>query len=297
MKIRWQGSGVLFVFVAVIVTLSFAGCASMREFRTSREVVLEDPPYYHGRISVENLQDATIGCLPIALAKRTDDRQNQEVWQTLLARMNAFLESQTWTMPLEPIDLPIDEAPDLYVGNGDMMGAPVRSSAFSDEDESIPRMMLFSQDGSRAWRNELSEVADREGVDYVIFLTLGLSEYLVRQKDWMGKKELALGTGYRMPVKWLSSLEDPVTVLHVTGALLGKDGKIHRVGAEGILAAETASFLESVIGLRNTLGEDAVKGVATDLRRQDLAGKPLAYEVTIQNLVAGLLQRNDLLVD
>ena len=202
-------------------------------------------------------------------------------------------------MPLDPITLPAGEAPELFVGNADMMGSPVSMSSFIDEheDEDQPIMALYFRNASQEWKRKLLAAATENDIDAVLFFTIGFSEYFVRQKDWLGKKELEMGIGHSIPVKWLTSLDDPVEVIHIMGALMDKTGKIYRAGAEGIVAAKTASFFESIIGLRNTLTDDAVSAITTDLRREDLPGKPLNYKVALQNLIANLLDRKDLIIE
>jgi len=71
---------------------------------------------------------------------------------------------------------------------------------------------------------------------------------------------------------------------------------IFRSTQKVILAAKTASLLESAIGLRNALGDEAVSQLTTNVVRKDLPGHPLAYQVALRNLIANLLGREDLLI-
>lgn len=283
--------------IALSAMFIIVGCAAMKGFRTSTEITLEKPPYYHGNVSILNLKNAKIGHLPIILDQRIDRTGTNDLWQKLLDEMNRFLANKKWTSPLHAIELSHDEGPDLFVGYADMFGAPISGTSYTDkEDEKRPPMVLYYKNASTKWKSNLLEIAERQNVDLILFITVGLSEYLVRQKNVSGQKELALGTGYRVPVKWLTSLDDPVEVLHVTGALVDKNGKICRVGAEGILAAKTASFFESVISLRNTLDDESIQKLTSDIRREDLPDKPLNYRVAIQNLVANLLDNDTMII-
>jgi hypothetical protein len=282
------------------VILLITGCASLKNLRTSTSIRLDKPPYYHqSLLSRIDTQGMKIGHYPITSDNLTVDSENTETWQELITEMNAFLNNTDWTIPLDPIPLPADEAPELFVGNADMMSSPVSMSSFVDEDEEEDRpiMALYFRNASQEWRDALLATATENNIDAVLFFTIGFSEYFVRQKNWLGKKELALGTGHSIPVKWLTSLDDPVEVIHIMGTLMDKNGKIYRVGAEGIIAAKTASFFESIIGLRNTMTDDAVSAITTDLRREDLPGKPLNYRVALQNLVANLLDRKHLIIE
>jgi hypothetical protein len=99
------------------------------------------------------------------------------------------------------------------------------------------------------------------------------------------KKQLELGTA-SCRTSWLTSLETPVSVLQLTGALVGKDGRAIRIGAEGLIAHRT-SLLASAAGAQALITEEDVKRLNT-ARRDDLPGKPLVWQVSLRNLVAEL---------
>ncbi len=284
------------ILIVISIFLLITGCAG---FRTSTQVTVEKPPYYYKRtFSSINLKSARVGHLPVVLDRMTYNEKDYDLWKTLLGEINGFLRDQGWTIELEPIELPMEEAPDLFVGYSGMFGAPVAPSSFSDQEgeEEQPQMVIYYKNPSEKWKKKLLEITRREKVEAVLFLSVGLSEYLIRQKNWLGKKELALGTGYSVPMKWLSSLDDPIDVLHFTGCLMDRNGKIYRVGAEGIVAARPASFFESIIGFRNSLSYDTIRKITTEIKRTDLKGAPLSYRVALQNLVASLLGRKDMII-
>jgi hypothetical protein len=77
-----------------------------------------------------------------------------------------------------------------------------------------------------------------------------------------------------------------VAVLQLTGALVDESGKAIRIGAEGFYARRTP-LLVSAMGAQSLLSdEDAT--AARALRRDDLPGQPLAWQVAMRELVAGL---------
>jgi hypothetical protein len=293
-------SGILKSVYACLFTglcAALISCGALKGFRSGVEISMDRPPYYHHfkRIKVTN---QAVGHLPVSLDQRIWDPRNKDTWQLLLNAMNTFLESKPWSLPLQTISLPPDESPDLFVGNKDMIGAPVGgiSAGDTDAEDEQHTIVLFYRNASAKWKDDYIRILSESDAEYGLFITLGLSEYIIRQKNLLGKKELVLGTGHQIPVKWLTSLDDPVEVLHLTGALLDRNGKILRVGAEGILSAEPASFFESIIGLRNTLSTETIQKVLTEERRDDLPDKPLNYQVALQNLVANLLDRFDLII-
>ncbi len=277
--------------------LTLFGCAAMKQMRFSTQVILDKPPYYWKSFSKLETQGLTVGHLPVMVDNVTYRSETGADWRPLIDAMNDYLAAQEWTVAMDPIGLPRGKKPEFYIGNADMMGAPLNSETLrsEDADEDDPVFGMYKRDGAQAWKNALMAQAKEKGVDAIVFIQVGLSEYFVRQKNLLGGKELFVGTGYRIPVKWLTSLDDPVEVLHVTGILMDKTGKVYRVGAEGILAAKTAGFFESIIDLRNSLTGEAIRNVTTEQKRKDLTGEPLNYQIALQNLVANLSARKNLI--
>lgn len=101
------------------------------------------------------------------------------------------------------------------------------------------------------------------------------------------RKEVALGTGLRQPVKFLTAEDKPVEVLHLTGVLVDASGKVVRAGAEGIVLRDTP-FLAQTIDVTRTFDEDELRRVLSQERRNDLPGAPLKVDVALDNLVAQL---------
>ena len=127
------------------------------------------------------------------------------------------------------------------------------------------------------------------GVATVLVLTLEVGQYRVRQTGLLGKKEIELGTGYVSNLPWLTSVETPVNVLQITGALVGRDGRALRIGAEGMLARRSG-ILASAAGLQALITDREVEELRA-ARRGDLPGQPLVWQVALRNLVAGLTAR------
>ena len=93
-----------------------------------------------------------------------------------------------------------------------------------------------------------------------------------------------------MPLPWLTSLETPVSVLQLTGAVMGRDGLAVRIGAEGMLARRTGLVM-SGLGAQALISDDDVQQLRT-LRREDLPGRPLVWQVALGQLVADLAGRD-----
>jgi hypothetical protein len=137
-----------------------------------------------------------------------------------------------------------------------------------------------------AWNREITEA---NGSKRTLVITLEVAQYLVRQEGWRGTKVLELGTEHRATLPWLTSVETPVTVLQLTGALVDGEGKALRIGAEGFHARRTR-LVVSAVGGQELLGDNDVRAARTE-RREDLPGTPLAWRVAMRQLVINLTAR------
>jgi hypothetical protein len=145
---------------------------------------------------------------------------------------------------------------------------------------------MHLQRPAAAWQGELGAMATAAGKPYAIAIQLGVSQY---GKGYSGifRKEVVLGTGYRVPIRFLTAEDKPVEVLHLTGVLLDATGRPVRAGAEGIILRDTP-FHVQVVDATRTLDDIALARVLQDERREDLPGSPLKLEVALDNLLAQL---------
>ncbi len=97
---------------------------------------------------------------------------------------------------------------------------------------------------------------------------------------------MRLGDGYDVPVPWLTSLDQPVSVLQLTGALVGRDGPAVRIGAKGLVVRRT-HLLVSSMGAQALIRDEDVESLRTR-RRDDLPGRPLVWQAALRSLVAEL---------
>jgi hypothetical protein len=139
---------------------------------------------------------------------------------------------------------------------------------------------------SETWVTPVRRSMDHAGAAGTLVITLEVGEYWPPPKDLLGRKEVRLGDGYDVPVPWLTSLDQPVSVLQLTGALVGRDGRAVRIGAEGLVARRT-SLLVSLVGGQALIRDEDVESLRTKLR-DDLPGRPLVWQEALRNLVAEL---------
>ena len=139
---------------------------------------------------------------------------------------------------------------------------------------------------SKDWTAWADSAMARANVPTALVLKLETGWYYVQQRNLKGSKQVELGTGYTASFPWLTSLDAPVNVLQLTGALMDRNGLAIRIGAEGMLAKRT-SFKVSVLGAQSLISDDDVEALRT-ARRTDLPGQPLVWHVALRNLVAQL---------
>jgi hypothetical protein len=257
---------------------------------------LEHPPWYAGdRVA----RDTRIAHLPITYQRGS---QQDPIFEpagspgtpvaSLLTEMNRYLDSLAITTRLDAGGVR-GTPPDVMFGcvtdaAGDCVSDPL------GEVQDINRRTLRLAVGrpSDAWVESLRSATAATNASRTLLITLEVGQYWTRQRNLRGSKEVELGTGYSVDVPWLTSLETPVTVLQLTGALLAPDGDAIRIGAEGLFARRTR-LLVSAVGEQELLSNDDVERLRT-LRRTDLAGNPLVWQAALRSLVAELTGRREL---
>lgn len=284
--------------ILVLMLLALAGCSNMRLGSTT---YFDDMPYYGGKLKGSA---HPVGHFPVTFDKRMDgtfftmDQERKELLEPVLAEMNAFLDDLDASKPLPEIIRDRNDAPDIFIGNPDMMDSPASGhiSTNADEENSPREMAAYKYPPAEHWIIEMQEICAEHDARYSLYITLGFSEYFISMKNWKGSKELRMGTGYKVSVPWMSDMDTPAEVLHLTGALINREGKIVRIGAEGIIAKRTG-FWTSVIGFQDMISDKMLKKLMREERRDDLPGDPLTWQVALQNLVAQLTGDPNLIVD
>ena len=290
---------------AAIGALATAGLALLSGCATTGATIksgvgdtfLEHAPYYAGaRPATAVPAAATIGHWPVGYQRGGSHAamfdpggRDGVAVAALVAEMNTYLGTlgASTRMTIVHIEPGKDRVPpDVHfgcdLGGGD--DCPERGD--STLGRRLTTMRLAVGRPSKAWVATNRAAMQSAGVERALVITLEVGQYWTRQRGLAGRKELELGTGHTAHLPWLTSLEAPVSVLQLTGALVDRDGRAVRIGAEGILARRS-SIVESGLGLQRLITDEDVKAART-LRRDDLPGRPLAWQVALRNLVAGL---------
>ena len=246
---------------------------------------LEQPPWEAGRGVVPEGQ--VVAWLPIGYQRGASQPPQFDPEASagtplsrLMGEMNAWLASLEGARPAAGATAAPGLPPDVIFG----CETDAREECLPWEI-GRPTMRLAVAKPSADWAAWAADAMGQAGA--MLVLTLEVGQYLPRQRNILGEKEIGVGRDYRVPVPWLTSLETPVSVLQLTGALVDRNGKALRIGAEGLLIHRT-SLLASSVGLQALITDEDVTRLRA-ARRDDLPGRPLVWQAALRNLVVGLL--------
>jgi len=285
----------LIALIATMLVLMFAtACASTGATLHSGvgDSFPDGPPYFAGVVG----DTGAIGHAPITYQRGANQSSVFDVRDgagtpvaALVADMNMFLDSISWVrLASSARQKPTLTPPDVRFGCETETRLPDADCVNRDGALGRGRLPMHLSIGrpSPEWIEWNRQVMIDCGVTRSLIITLEVSQYLPRQRGWSGSKEVELGTNNVAKLPWLTSLETPVMVLQLTGAVVDRDGKAIRIGAEGFYVRRTRLAVSAIGGQELMGDEDFVK--ARGARREDLSGSPLAWRVALENLVAGL---------
>jgi hypothetical protein len=255
--------------------------------------LLDHPPYYAGtRVATDT---APIGHVPVAYQRGATQEAMFDpaggpgtATAALLSDLTAYLDSLGVTTRLAVGGMPPATPPDVQFScetdpAGDCLMGP---GALGRGDI---RMRLAVGRPAPDWVAWARAAMDSAHVVRLLVITLEVSQYRVEQRGMKGDKMIELGSDYTVRLPWLTSLETPVHVLQLTGALVGRDGRAIRIGAEGMLARKTSLPL-SALGAQALIPDDVVAELRA-ARREDLSGEPLVWQAALRMLVTRLTGR------
>jgi hypothetical protein len=269
---------------------TIAGCASLDALAVAEVHRLEEAPYY---VELAQPQPETGSCavvLPVTIDPSFEDAfgyagRAREL-EPIRAAVNARVEARSGCVRALGGAPAAPQPPRVFVGSAESEYAPAGAGDQRLPGDRFSPMVLHLERPGSEWARQAGALAAGAGAPYVIAIQLGVSQYM---KGYSGifTKEVALGTGYRQPVKFLTAEDKPVEVLHLTAVLLDANGRVVRAGAEGIVLRDTP-FLAQSLGAVRTFDTAELERVLTDERRDDLTGSPLKLDVALDNLLAQL---------
>lgn len=250
------------------------------------DALKDEPPYYAGSGATAPVTHSPIAYQAGASQEAFFDPEGGPGTpiDALLAEMNAYLATLGRSVPA-PAPLP-GTPPDVYFG----CEALTLDGCDAESDFGVatrkPWMKLAVGRPSDRWTASAEQAMRATGTQGMLVITLEIGQYWTHQRDLLGRKEVRLGTGYEVAVPWLTSLDQPVQVLQLTGALIGPDGKAKRIGAEGMLA-RTTPLLAASVGAQALIRPEDVERLSR-ARRDDLPGRPLVWQTALRTLVEEL---------
>ncbi len=274
------------------------------------DAMLSRSPWYAAARRTPNLPAGQrVGIAPIMYQKRAGTEamfdpsgDANSPMAVLLAEMNVYLDSITTANGTAPVRLleggPAGArpamrgiAPDvrfgcLRVGNLPGEDCEERGDSVLGRNPNLNQMKLEVGRPSAEWTSWFAEETENSGVELGLVITIETGEYLIRQTGLRGNKSVDLGSNHVQALPWVTSLEQPVQVIQLTGALMGRDGRARRIGAEGIYAKRT-NIIVSGVGATALLEDSDVEALRTR-RREDLPGQPLAWQEALRTLVKEL---------
>jgi hypothetical protein len=178
------------------------------------------------------------------------------------------------------------QPPRVYVGSAESEYAPAEGASQRLPSDRFQPMVMHVERPGAEWQQALAPALGQGGASYAVQVQLGVSQYM---KGYSGvfRKEVVLGTGYRVPIKFLTAEDKPVEVLHLTGVLVDASGQPVRAGAEGIVLRDTP-FLAQTVDASRVFDSSELERVLSQARRAELPGAPLALDVALDNLLAQL---------
>lgn len=268
-----------------------AGCAGATYRSGVGDRQLDRPPYYAGRTIGPEI--GPIAYLPITYQRgASQDPMLDPVGDdgsavaTLLAEMNARLDSlaHARATPLLAVGPGPEGAPDVRFGCDTDASGDCEWDETHDPGRPLSHISVARPTGP--WVEWAGGALDRVGASHLLVLTLEVGQLWPRQKNLRGDKVVELGTNYAVALPWLTSLETPITVVQISGALVDRDGRAVRIGAEGLLPKQTGLLISS-LGAQALIADEDVTRLRTE-RRTDLPGAPLVWEAALNVLLGQL---------
>jgi len=285
-------------------SLALSACAGATVGSGVGDAFLDHPPYYAGAASPSAGDNVEPGHIPVAYQRGAAqapifDPSATDEMAALLTDMNAYLDSLGMSRRVVQGGKVSAVTHAATIHPPDVQFGCVTRSGVEEDDCALDGDTVLGRDQQRMrlavvrpspeWTLWMDQVMADQGVDRVLVVTLEVGWYLVRQRGFLGHKEIELGTSHVAELPWLTSMEAPVAVLQLTGALVGPDGNAVRIGVEGLLARRTGLGI-TALGAQELVSDEDVRRLRS-ARREDLPGEPLVWQVGLHALVTQLLDQ------
>lgn len=252
---------------------------------------LNKPPFYKSFQKTQLHANTNINYLPVSIDKMTSTEffyQGQELsLQPLGHAINQYLDSLGWqVLPgMGEFSSISKGAPNLFVGSAESEIAPPSADKLREEFDAFPPMVLHVNKPSREWKQQLAQQVEQNQTEYVLLLWIGFNQY-PRARKGMFKKKVVLGIDYEPQIRFLSAEDKPVEVLQLSGMIINKKGEVIKAGSEAFLH-EDSPFWVQVLEAGTLIKDSDIAA----FRREDLPGKPIAWQVALHHMLKELVNQ------
>ncbi|KAA9339965.1 hypothetical protein [Adhaeribacter soli] len=264
-------------------------------------------PYYRLIRKTAPAANAQIGFVAATLDARAMENPTfkDARMPALLEAINQYVQDSLSLQPLNISTPKLIDGPDIFLGSVLQGQRPLYITADCPQEKESPEycIRLAGQLGNKAWMQQLQEQISKNNLDYALVLQIG-EGYLypngkmkrvnaLIEKRSAPQAGLDMGTNFWLPMSQkLVATNKPIDVLFIKGFLIRKDGKVIRLGGEGITAASKARFLEQAVNISHEFSEEELNSVQNNVRREDLPGRPLNWQIAARHLVKTLTNPN-----
>ena len=146
---------------------------------------------------------------------------------SLLELIDQYTKNKQKFLTLKNIDMPLSDAPDLYIGNPFLsqikLSLDYLASEIYDENQNV--ITLCSKEPSYLWKNELKMKLTNKNILYSVYFSIGFSKY------YANSDSVKIAEDYVLPI---SKFNKYVDVLQIKAVLLDEYGRMLNYAAEGI---------------------------------------------------------------
>ena len=278
------------IYIGMLALL--AGCATTGStFRSGvGDRQLEHPPYYAGQTLAQVRPAPTIVAYSLEFQRGASQAEIFDpasgvgsAVAALVSEINATLDSAFTGKRLSSVAGAGIVPPSVYFG----CEYDATNDCVERGDSVLGRrgttMKLAVERPSAQWIARHAALLDSAGASHALVVAMEVGQYWTRQKGLRGDKSVELGTNHTVSLPWVTSLETPVSVLQLTGALVDREGRAVRIGAEGIVAVRTP-IAASGFGMQRLISAEDVTR-ARVLRRDN---EMLAWKAALCALLSQL---------
>ncbi|HSM31235.1 MAG TPA: hypothetical protein VK854_11105 [Woeseiaceae bacterium] len=273
------------VLFLVPLCLGLAACAALDEASVGRTDRLRDAAFY-----VSYRQPANHGpvvVVPVALDPESGEPFNLAgrgaALQPLLGALNASLATHECCRYAASHTLPAVGGPVVYLGMLDGETAPAGTGIEREFHAEYSPMILHSIKPNATWRAAVVALAEQHQASHILLVQLAFTQFPKADRGYFGKK-VVLGTNYEVPVRFFSSVDGPIEVIALTGALFDANGNLVRAGGEGIAGYDTPFWVQ-VFKTGKEIDTTAINELVNSDRREDLPGQPLKWQAALDQLL------------